>query len=127
MEDGWVLGPNSELIFWVPPPLRTGFWFHRTNLFIGKFIQTRISLDSFAHGTLWTLCKTQPHPTHTRMAGQASVNPMESSPEPADGPSSVQMGASNAGLSSARTKRKASQNLDVTEVGVVIRKKARQD
>lgn len=24
LEDGWILGPNSELLFWVPPVVRAG-------------------------------------------------------------------------------------------------------
>jgi hypothetical protein len=58
MDDyGWVLGPNSELLFWVPPDLRTGLYRPNNALVIGKCITTKLDVSSFAHGESWTNCK----------------------------------------------------------------------
>ncbi|PVF93396.1 WD40 repeat-like protein [Serendipita vermifera] len=56
LEDGWVLGPNSELIFWVPPALRQGFMRPSNRLIIGKFVKTVVDLSSFVCGESWTDC-----------------------------------------------------------------------
>ncbi|KIM23596.1 hypothetical protein M408DRAFT_332227, partial [Serendipita vermifera MAFF 305830] len=56
MEDGWILGPNSELLFWVPPTLRTGLWRPGNTTVIGK-MATRLGFKNFAHGESWTRCK----------------------------------------------------------------------
>jgi hypothetical protein len=57
MKDGWVLGPDSELLFWVPPNLRVGLLWPRNTLFIGEPIATKLDLKSFVHGESWSLCK----------------------------------------------------------------------
>jgi hypothetical protein len=57
MKDGWVLGPDSELLFWVPPTLQTGLLRPGTELFIGEAIATKLDLTSFVHGESWSLCK----------------------------------------------------------------------
>jgi hypothetical protein len=56
--DGWVLGPNSELLFWVPPELRKGLMKKHDLLAIGaKFVTTKLNMESFKHGLLWTNCR----------------------------------------------------------------------
>jgi hypothetical protein len=57
MKDGWILGPDSELLFWVPSTLRAGLLRPGNELFIGAAITTRLNLDSFVHGESWSLCK----------------------------------------------------------------------
>jgi len=56
MVDGWVLGPHSELLFWVPPALRPGLWWPSNTAVIGAY-GTRLDLRRFAHGEDWIRCK----------------------------------------------------------------------
>ncbi|KIM23595.1 hypothetical protein M408DRAFT_77218, partial [Serendipita vermifera MAFF 305830] len=56
MVDGWMLGPNSELLFWVPPTLRTGLWMPGNTAVIG-IMATRLGFHHCAHGESWTRCK----------------------------------------------------------------------
>ncbi|PVF91742.1 hypothetical protein CPB86DRAFT_284441 [Serendipita vermifera] len=55
--NGWVLGPNLELLFWVPPELRLGLIRPNNTLVIGKCIKTKLNLSSFVHGESWTQCQ----------------------------------------------------------------------
>jgi hypothetical protein len=57
MKDGWVLGPDSELLFWVPPTLRDGLLWPGNTLLIGEPIATKLDLKAFVHGESWSLCK----------------------------------------------------------------------
>jgi hypothetical protein len=57
MKNGWILGPDSELLFWVPPTLRVVLLRPGNTLSIGKPIATRLDLKSFVHGESWSLCK----------------------------------------------------------------------
>jgi WD40 repeat protein len=57
MKDGWILGPGSELLFWVPPTLRAGLLWPRTKLYVGEAIATKLDLESFVHGDSWSLCR----------------------------------------------------------------------
>jgi hypothetical protein len=57
MIDGWILGPNSELLFWVPPELREGLWRPGTVAVMGKVIITKLDLKYFVHGNSWGLCR----------------------------------------------------------------------
>ncbi|KIM20971.1 hypothetical protein M408DRAFT_305789 [Serendipita vermifera MAFF 305830] len=56
MIDGWMLGPNSELLFWVPPTLRSGLWRPENTVVIGKQA-TKLGFKHFSHGEYWTRCK----------------------------------------------------------------------
>ncbi|KIM22555.1 hypothetical protein M408DRAFT_78907 [Serendipita vermifera MAFF 305830] len=56
MVDGWILGPNSELLFWVPPTLRTGLWRPANTLVIGQQA-AKLGFEHFAHGESWIHCK----------------------------------------------------------------------
>ncbi|PVF91385.1 hypothetical protein CPB86DRAFT_770742 [Serendipita vermifera] len=56
-EQGWVLGPNLELLFWVPPDLRLGLLWPNNTLVIGKCIKTKLDLSSFVHGESWAQCQ----------------------------------------------------------------------
>ncbi|KIM23603.1 hypothetical protein M408DRAFT_252169 [Serendipita vermifera MAFF 305830] len=57
MVDGWVLGPKSELLFWVPPMLRPGLCWPTNTLVITRDIVTRLQLKNFVSGNAWGLCK----------------------------------------------------------------------
>ncbi|KIM21534.1 hypothetical protein M408DRAFT_29493 [Serendipita vermifera MAFF 305830] len=59
MVNGWVLGPKSELLFWVPPMLRLGLYRPANMLIIAQDIVTKLNLDDFVSGNLWVLCKTR--------------------------------------------------------------------
>jgi hypothetical protein len=59
MVNGWVLGPNSELLFWVPPELRDGLWQPDNVAVITEAITTKLDLKHFVHGQSWALCKEQ--------------------------------------------------------------------
>ena len=52
MHDGWILGPNDELLFWVPPVLQKGISWPRTRLVIGA-VSTKLDFKHFVHGEKW--------------------------------------------------------------------------
>ncbi|KIK39900.1 hypothetical protein CY34DRAFT_807748 [Suillus luteus UH-Slu-Lm8-n1] len=54
--DGWVLGPNHRLLFWVPPASREAFRYNsRVALVIGTGC-VELDLSRMAHGTRWQHC-----------------------------------------------------------------------
>ncbi|KIM26984.1 hypothetical protein M408DRAFT_72023, partial [Serendipita vermifera MAFF 305830] len=56
IEDGWVIGPNAEPLFWVPPGLHTGLYWPRNILCIGKGDAAKLDLRFFVHGQSWVFC-----------------------------------------------------------------------
>jgi hypothetical protein len=52
-----MLGPSSELLFWVPPSMREGLLWPGNTVVIGTGLNTRLDLRNFVHGERWTLCK----------------------------------------------------------------------
>jgi WD40 repeat protein len=56
MDDGWILGPNGELIFWIPPLHQTTLWRPSNVSVIGKN-PTRLDLSCFVHGSSWNHCR----------------------------------------------------------------------
>ena len=52
-DDGWILGPNSELLSWVPPQNRVGLWRPNTTAVMGRS-STKIDFSRFLHGVGWT-------------------------------------------------------------------------
>jgi hypothetical protein len=62
-DNGWVLGPKDELLFWVPPDLRPGLLRPNNPWIIGKCIKTELKFSSFVHGESWARCRdeTSPH------------------------------------------------------------------
>ncbi|KIM20375.1 hypothetical protein M408DRAFT_138671 [Serendipita vermifera MAFF 305830] len=55
-EDGWILGPKSELLFWVPPGVRSGL--HPLTIpFILGDDGTQLDLTKFVHGGAWVQCR----------------------------------------------------------------------
>jgi len=57
MEHGWVLGPQSQLLFWVPQQHRGGLWWPGTRQIMSSRRVTALGLDSFVHGPDWWQCK----------------------------------------------------------------------
>lgn len=55
--DGWMLGSNSQILFWVPPGLRTGIWRPNNTAVIGNLVTTKLNVESFVHGEDWSLCQ----------------------------------------------------------------------
>ncbi|KIM25775.1 hypothetical protein M408DRAFT_330972 [Serendipita vermifera MAFF 305830] len=55
-EDGWILGSNSELLFWVPPEIRPNLCPTRNTLVLGGN-PTHLNLEHFVHGNAWIRCK----------------------------------------------------------------------
>ncbi|KAJ7114805.1 hypothetical protein C8R44DRAFT_709944 [Mycena epipterygia] len=56
---GWVSCHPGELLFWLPRPQRSGFWWPPTTLVINRQ-QTMLCYDNFVHGTEWTRCYVPP-------------------------------------------------------------------
>ncbi|GJJ12624.1 hypothetical protein Clacol_006867 [Clathrus columnatus] len=53
---GWVLGPNGELLFWIPYARRAGLWRPNMMHIAGTSI-TKLNFENFVHGLRWTECK----------------------------------------------------------------------
>ncbi|KAG2155726.1 hypothetical protein DEU56DRAFT_724843, partial [Suillus clintonianus] len=57
--DGWMLGPNRRLLFWVPPASREAFSYNpRTALVMLKGC-IELDLSHMAHGTRWQRCRDE--------------------------------------------------------------------
>ncbi len=56
-EDGWMVGPKSRRLFWVPPELRAQIWPHRMRWDLtGGEERIQLDLSQFVHGLGWTDC-----------------------------------------------------------------------
>lgn len=54
---GWVLGEDTELLFWVPPLHRPNL-LRPSNVWVGNGPHaTRLDMSRFVHGTSWTECR----------------------------------------------------------------------
>ncbi|KAG2058288.1 hypothetical protein BDR06DRAFT_110839 [Suillus hirtellus] len=53
--DGWIMGPNHELLFWVPPASRHAFYTPWTSLIIPRGVELDLSI--MAHGPCWSSCR----------------------------------------------------------------------
>ncbi|KAG2141161.1 uncharacterized protein EDB93DRAFT_640194 [Suillus bovinus] len=54
--DGWMMGPNHQLIFWVPPGSRHPFYTPGTAMVIPRG-GVELDLSRMAHGTRWSSCR----------------------------------------------------------------------
>ncbi|KAF7967810.1 hypothetical protein HWV62_32965 [Athelia sp. TMB] len=55
-EDGWMVNPDGDLLFYVPPDLREGLcWPHETAVINVKQM-THLDVSQFAHGADWAQC-----------------------------------------------------------------------
>ncbi|KAG2112310.1 uncharacterized protein F5147DRAFT_609249 [Suillus discolor] len=57
--DGWVMGPNHQLLFWVPPASRNLFYSPDTVMVIPRG-GPELDLSLMAHGTRWSSCRDAP-------------------------------------------------------------------
>ncbi|KAG2158576.1 uncharacterized protein EDB93DRAFT_1219155 [Suillus bovinus] len=55
-DDGWMMGPNRRLLFWVPPASRDAFYTPWTSLVISRG-GVELDLSCMAHGTNWSSCR----------------------------------------------------------------------
>jgi hypothetical protein len=55
-EDGWMMGPNRRLLFWVPPASRERFKYYLHIALIIPRGDVELDLSSMAHGTQWKHC-----------------------------------------------------------------------
>ena len=53
--DGWIHGPGSELLLWIPTTLRSSFVPPRTITLLGGY-ESRIDFTHFVHGMAWEQC-----------------------------------------------------------------------
>ncbi|KIM24756.1 hypothetical protein M408DRAFT_228863 [Serendipita vermifera MAFF 305830] len=59
-EDGWIRGPNLELLFWVPPEIRPRLCALSNVLVIDREkAWTILDLEHFVHGEEWSHCKDE--------------------------------------------------------------------
>ncbi|KAJ3518014.1 hypothetical protein NLJ89_g134 [Agrocybe chaxingu] len=56
LQSGWIAGPNSSLLFWVPPWNRSGLWWPRNTAVICN-LPTRLDLSCFENGPSWRNCR----------------------------------------------------------------------
>jgi WD40 repeat protein len=54
--DGWIMGPNHRLLFWVPLASRSVFYNPWTSLVIPRGYP-ELDLSRMAHGTHWSRCR----------------------------------------------------------------------
>ncbi|KAF8962292.1 hypothetical protein BDZ97DRAFT_1702551 [Flammula alnicola] len=52
--DGWIVGPQNRLLFWVPPSYRPRFYGPRTILILPE--STQLDVSRMAHGRSWRSC-----------------------------------------------------------------------
>ena len=55
MKDGWIVGEDGELLFWVPHLRRTGLWRPGNTCVMGGN-PMKLDLSHFVHGILWYQC-----------------------------------------------------------------------
>jgi hypothetical protein len=55
-EDGWMMGPNRRLLFWVPPASRKAFSYNPQTALIIPRGHVELDLSRMAHGTRWQYC-----------------------------------------------------------------------
>ena len=56
LKDGWILGSNNELLFWISPLHRAALWRPGNTCVIGRNA-TRLDFSHFVHGTSWQYCR----------------------------------------------------------------------
>ncbi|KAG2102506.1 uncharacterized protein F5147DRAFT_581027 [Suillus discolor] len=57
-DSGWVVGPQNQLLFWVPPASRHGFYNPATTLVIPRG-GSELDLRCMAHGRHWQKCREE--------------------------------------------------------------------
>ncbi|KZP31119.1 WD40 repeat-like protein [Athelia psychrophila] len=56
LENGWVVNPPADLLFWVPPVYRTGLLWGPNITVVISPEYTRLDLTHFVHGDDWARC-----------------------------------------------------------------------
>ena len=56
IQDGWIIGPNDELLLWVPPANRSGLLHQRIRV-LGLTHITELDFSNFKCGTEWMQCR----------------------------------------------------------------------
>ncbi|KAG2126823.1 WD40-repeat-containing domain protein [Suillus clintonianus] len=57
-EEGWVVGPEGRLLFWIPPTLHP-VTYARDNTLVIPNNALQLDLSCVAHGTSWHMCRDQ--------------------------------------------------------------------
>ena len=57
-EEGWVVGPEGKLLFWIPMNFHPIMYFPGNSLVIPNDA-SQLDLSHFAHGTSWQMCREQ--------------------------------------------------------------------
>lgn len=57
--NGWILGQDGELLFWVPEEMRWGLQYPSMSFKAFERKSTKLHFDNFVHGTKWIECKKQ--------------------------------------------------------------------
>ena len=57
VEDGWIVGPASRLLLWLPHESRRQLYMPANTLVLGTHV-TELDLSQFVHGPLWQQCKS---------------------------------------------------------------------
>jgi hypothetical protein len=55
-KDGWMMGPNGRLLFWVPPASRQAFKYNPQTALVIENGCVELDLSRMAHGTSWQRC-----------------------------------------------------------------------
>ncbi|KAG2130162.1 uncharacterized protein EDB93DRAFT_1095098, partial [Suillus bovinus] len=55
-DDGWVVGPKDQLLFWVPPTSRQAFY-SPWNALVIPTGYVELDLSRMAHGSQWQNCR----------------------------------------------------------------------
>lgn len=54
MKDGWILGPNGELILWIPPANRAVLLHPSHHILSSPSELTELDFQNFKCGTTWS-------------------------------------------------------------------------
>ncbi|KIO07930.1 hypothetical protein M404DRAFT_376986 [Pisolithus tinctorius Marx 270] len=54
--DGWIKGPNGELLLWIPVTLRSPLYTMRTKVVIPRGCCIELDLSHMVHGHQWHKC-----------------------------------------------------------------------
>jgi WD40 repeat protein len=57
IEDGWAMGESGELLFWIPPELRTGMWRPKNTKVISPGPTAKLDYTRFKYGRDWAECR----------------------------------------------------------------------
>jgi hypothetical protein len=58
LDDGWIRGPQSQMLLWVPHEYRNKLWLPRMKLLIGER-PIMLDLSMFTHGKHWHECQSR--------------------------------------------------------------------